>query len=253
MKQKLIIAGILACLLCSVTAQRVVKLTATPPAEPLSVSISQGDPYENNTYDDDWNIIDTKTVINLSAYAIGGGGYYYYPMLFRSYYYDMDYLVPGAGNGPRFLSGIGHEYNWTTDQPELILEGASSSYLTILPPTSRAGFTVTATIAQSTAKASIAIWPISVEGEAIGQKIEALYYPTSKQLELKSEDISLQGKKLMLAVFNTSGTMLYNETQAVDNIPFSTIIDLPHLQAGVYILSVQHNSGRFSYSFIVKQ
>jgi len=254
MKLKLFMIGILACLLYPVAAQRVVKLTATPPAEPLSVSITQSEPYERNIYDDNWTFIGTETVIDLSAIAKGGGSNFYWPMLFKngaSGCYDIDYCVPGRTDAPFFFGGI--EYNWTTNQPELILEESSySAYLTILPPTSRADFTLTFTAAQNTAEASISIEPISVEGEAVGQKLEALYYPSSKQLELKSDDISLQEKKLILTVFNASGTMLYKEAQAVDNIPFSTTINLPHLQTGVYILSVQHNAGRFSYSFIVK-
>ena len=257
MNLKLVTIGILACLLCPATAQRVVKLTATPPDGKFSVSITQGEPYERYIRDADWNLIEIKTAIDLTAIVKGGGGYNYRPILFQDKgTFDINYYVPTVGADlPRVIGGL--EYNWTTDSPELIQiqdPYASPNYIAIDPPSSLAGFTVTATNPgyKNSAKASIAIWAISVEGEAVDQKLEAFYYPASKQLELKSEDISLHGKKLMLAIFNPSGILMHQDTQVIDNVPFQTTLNLQHLQTGVYFLSVQHNSGRFSYSFIVK-
>ena len=260
MKQKLFLAGILACLLYPVAAQRVVKLAATPPDGKFSVSITKSEPYERTIRDEDWNIIEIKTAIDLTAIVKGGGGYNYRPMLFQNGAdgtFDIDYRVPTMGaNLPRVIGGL--EYNWTTNSPELIQPQdpyASANRIIIDAPSGRAGFTVTATNPgyNNSAQASIALWPISVEDEAVNQQLEAVYYPSAKQLELKSEDISLYGKKLILAVFNTSGIQMLQDTQTVDAVPFGTTINLQHLQAGVYFLSVQHNSGRFSYSFIVKQ
>ena len=260
MKQKIIIAGLLACLLYPVAAQRVVKLAATPPDEKFSVSITKSEPY---WYDYQQDAIVAGPTITLIANAKGGGGYNYRPILFQNKGIDsasdIEYYTPTASfvNSYNNLSNLWRtEYSWTTNSPELIQEDsdAHDRVITIAQPASQATFTVNATNASfnNSAEASITIWPISVEGEAVDQKLEALYYPASKQLELKSEDLSLYGKKLTLAVFNSAGIPMYQSTQAVDATPFSATINLQHLQAGVYFLSVQHNSGRFSYSFIVK-